>query len=102
MTESKDNMNAQDPKYVADPAPMKNLTLGERRVRVTFNLSKGDQEIYVNRIKRDSADLIDLINDAVASPTFTDEDFGEWKRLKALAITAIEEGAMWGVKAATI
>lgn len=86
----------------ADPGPMKNLTLGERRVKVSFNPSKDEQAIYVNRIKQQAAELIDLINDAAASPQFTDEDFGDWKRLKALAITAIEEGAMWGVKAATI
>ena len=27
---------------------------------------------------------------------------GEWLRLKAIAMTSIEEGAMWAVKVATI
>ncbi len=103
MTNGTENNNAVDPNYVApDPAPMKNLTLGEIRVKVTFNVAKDEQSIYVNRIKRQSAELIDLINDAVASPHFTDAEFYEWQRLKDLAVTAVEEGAMWGVKAATI
>ncbi len=63
MTNGTENNNAVDPNYVApDPAPMKNLTLGEIRVKVTFNVAKDEQSIYVNRIKRQSAELIDLIN----------------------------------------
>jgi hypothetical protein len=76
------------------------MTKGEYRVGITFNPSNND---IVGRIKRAAADLIDLIeavgmeNTApgalVANP--------EVARLKALAQTAIEEGAMWAVKAAT-
>ena len=65
------------------------MTLGQLRVRVAFNPS-GNR--YVDRIKADAASMIDYIenNLKVKEP-----------RLAALAQTAIEEGAMWAVKAAT-
>lgn len=76
------------------------MTRGEYRVGITFNPSNDDM---VGKIKRAAADLIDLIETIgmenmalgalVANP--------EVGRLKALAQTAIEEGAMWAVKAAT-
>ena len=69
-------------------------TTGEYRVGIDFNPSADD---LVGRIKRQAADLIDLI-----STVQDGEDFApERKRLKALAMTAVEDGAMWGVKAAT-
>lgn len=69
-----------------------NSTLGEYRVGVTFNPSN-DADVKI--IKRLSAELIDFINGVAV-------DGGpEVQRLKALAMTRIEEGAMWGVKAAT-
>ena len=77
----------------------KNKTLGERRVRVDFNNTKDD---YVNLLKEKSAELIDIIDKAANNPRWDDETFREWKRLKSLAMTSIEEGAMWAVKAATI
>lgn len=77
----------------------KNKTLGERRVRVDFNNTKDD---YVNLLKEKSAELIDIIDKAANNPRWDDETLGEWKRLKSLAMTSIEEGAMWAVKAATI
>lgn len=67
------------------------MTKGEYRVGIDFNPSKDD---LVGRIKRAAADFIDLIEEVPAS-------FAERSRLKAMAQTAIEEGAMWGVKAAT-
>ena len=91
MTNGNDNQNAA-----------RQITLGEKRLRVSFNPSSAQTGTYVDMIKQKSAELIDLINDAVASPHFTDAEFYEWQRLKDLAITAVEEGAMWGVKAATI
>jgi hypothetical protein len=66
-------------------------TLGEYRVGINFNPSNDDA---VGQIKRRAADLIDYINQL---PT----DVPEAGRLKALALTAIEDGAMWAVKAAT-
>lgn len=67
------------------------MTLGEYRVGISFN--PGGNEM-VNDIKRAAADLIDLI-DTIES------DNGEVHRLVALALTHIEDGAMWAVKAAT-
>lgn len=77
----------------------KKKTLGQKRVRVDFNATKDD---YVNLLKEKSAELIDIIDKAANNPKWDDETLGEWKRLKSLAMTSIEEGAMWAVKAATI
>ena len=74
-------------------------TLGEKRVRVDFNL-KNDS--YIEDLKKQGANLIDSINMAANNPKWDDETLKEWLRLKALAMTAIEEGTMWAVKAATI
>ena len=73
-------------------------TLGELRVRVFFNPSESD---YVNDIKVAAANLIDLIDGSAGKPSWSDNDLKEWSRLKALAMTAAEESAMWAVKAAT-
>jgi hypothetical protein len=63
-------------------------TIGERRVRVTFNPSaSGD----VDKIKQRAAELIDLCEGLKPLDG----------RLALLAQTAFEEGAMWAVKAAT-
>ena len=67
------------------------MTKGEYRVGISFNPSNDDM---VGRIKRAAADLIDLIETIPA-------DTEDRPRLKALSQTAIEEGAMWAVKAAT-
>lgn len=72
------------------------MTKGEYRVGINFNPSADDT---VGRIKRAAADLIDAIED-IASDRDT-EVGNERGRLKALAQTAIEDGAMWAVKAAT-
>lgn len=77
----------------------KKKTLGEKRVRVDFNTTK---DTYVDLLKEKSAELIDIIDKAANNPRWDDETLGEWKRLKSLAMTSIEEGAMWAVKAATI
>lgn len=74
-------------------------TLGEKRVRVDFNTSNDE---YVHLLKQKSAELINLIDQAANHPKWDDETLKEWLRLKALAMTSIEEGAMWAVKAVTI
>lgn len=72
------------------------MTKGEYRVGINFNPSADDA---VGRIKRAAADLIDLID---SIPSDRDSVAGnERGRLKALAQTAVEDGAMWAVKAAT-
>lgn len=73
--------------------PGRPMTKGEYRVGINFNPSS---DALVDKIKRASADLIDLV-DTVPVPG----DTLERGRLKALAQTAIEEAAMWAVKAAT-
>jgi hypothetical protein len=64
------------------------MSIGAARVREDFNPSKDD---LVTKIKRYTADLIDLCED------LKDVE----PRLAALAQTAYEEAAMWAVKAAT-
>jgi tRNA G18 (ribose-2'-O)-methylase SpoU len=69
------------------------MTKGEYRVGITFNPSNDDT---VSKIKRLAADLIDLIEGIDDQA-----NLGEIIRLKSLAQTAVEDGAMWAVKAAT-
>jgi hypothetical protein len=76
---------------------MSNLSLGETRVRTTFNPSNNTT---VDQIKQKSADLINQVNE-FPSPDVA-EKINEFKRLTALSITAYELAAMWGVKALTI
>lgn len=76
-------------------------TKGEYRVGINFNPSNDDM---VAKIKRAAADLIDLIDNIPVLGAETEAQLvrsTEVGRLKALAQTAIEEGAMWAVKAAT-
>lgn len=83
------------------------LTLGEKRVRINFNVS-GDSQ--VDTVKRNTAELINLLervkNDEVSktydkSQSQLQANSGEKLRLIALAQTAYEEAAMWSVKAIT-
>lgn len=69
------------------------MTLGEYRVGVTFNPSK---DPAVDAIKRAAAELIDLIDNIQIK-----HEASEVARLKALAMTHIEDAAMWAVKACT-
>lgn len=64
------------------------MSLGQDRVRTTFNPSSDD---IVDKIKNKSAELIDLCE------TLKPLD----GRLAAIAQTTYEEAAMWAVKAAT-
>jgi len=77
----------------------KKPTLGQRRVRVEFNPSKTD---YVHQLKMAGANFIDLIDMSACKTNFTEEELADFRRLKALAMTAIEEGTSWAVKSATI
>ena len=67
-------------------------TTGEYRVGTDFNPS-GD--LKVERIKSLAAELIDLIG------SLQYRGIPEVMRLKTIAMTDIESGAMWAVKAAT-
>ena len=64
------------------------MTIGETRVRTTFNPSADG---IVDKIKQKSAELIDLCESLK----------GKDARLASLAQTAYEEAAMWAVKATT-
>ncbi len=86
---------------------MERQTLGEKRVRISFNPSENDT---VSQIKQKSAELINMLeavkNDEVSktyekTPETLQAVSGEKLRLIALAQTAFEEAAMWGVKAVT-
>lgn len=74
----------------------KELTLGEKRVRVEFNPSNVGN---VNFFKEKTAELINVCEDL--KPQDGSMMSGEKARLISLAQTAYEEAAMWAVKAAT-
>jgi hypothetical protein len=69
------------------------MSLGAARVRESFNPSK---DSLVDKIKRYTADLIDLCEEGRGKT-----NDGEEIRLWALAMTQYEDAAMWAVKAAT-
>lgn len=82
-------------------------TIGEQRVRTTFNPSN---DSTVDQIKQKTAELINLmqaVKNDESSKTYDKteshlkEQSGEKFRLIALAQTSYEEAAMWAVKAAT-
>ncbi len=86
---------------------MSEQTLGQRRVRVSFN----PQGSLVDQIKQKTAELIDLmqaIKNTEASKTYEKsqeemrEQSGERFRVIDLAQTAYEEAGHWAVKAATL
>jgi hypothetical protein len=66
-------------------------------VREDFNPSKND---LVTKIKRYTADLIDICNDEMAG-SIGEPHGHEETRLWALAMTHYEDAAMWAVKACT-
>jgi len=72
-----------------------NRTVGEARVRTTFNPSASET---VDQIKQKSAEIIHLV-DAVFGETGTPNT--EANRLREIAMDRFEEAAMWAVKAAT-
>jgi hypothetical protein len=80
------------------------LTLGERRVRISFN---PNQAAHVGELKTMAAAFIDYCTQlrAIArdpSRVLGADDVGELNRLVALAQSTAEDAAMWAVKAATL
>lgn len=73
------------------------MTKGEYRVGINFNPSNDDT---VGKIKRLAADFIDAI-DNIPEASMNPRQEPEVRRLKALAMTHVEDAAMWAVKAAT-
>lgn len=72
---------------------MSELTFGQKAVGLKFNPS-GD--VPTEQIKERAAALIDTLNDYRNAT----ED-GEVKRMLSVAITEVQTGQMWGVKAVT-
>lgn len=64
------------------------ISLGEERVRTTFNVGDNSE---VDRVKKATAELINLVNQ------HKDKD----PRLAAIAMTEYEDAAMWAVKLMT-
>jgi len=83
---------------VLNSAKEPTMTKGEYRAGIRFNPSNNPT---VDMIKKQAALLIDMIETIPKPEDATDVQKGEIARLKALAQTAIEEGAMWAEKAAT-
>lgn len=84
-----ESTNVSDTPNVATVGTIKkDITIGEKRVRVSFNPSNNAD---VDKIKKLSAELIDVVSG------LSNKD----ARLAALAMTKFEEGAMWAVKLAT-
>ena len=73
-------------------------TLGERRVRVDFNVSGST---IVDDLKQLGAIFINSVDEIPTPKGVEGAKLGEFLRLKSLAMTAVEEAAMWAVKAAT-
>jgi hypothetical protein len=74
--------------YFMDNVNQPPLSLGEQRVRTSFNPSNDG---LIDKIKQKSAELINLCEDLKAKDA----------RLASLAQTNYEDAAMWAVKAAT-
>ncbi|MEL6485878.1 MAG: hypothetical protein AAFQ13_01860 [Pseudomonadota bacterium] len=74
---------------------------GEYRVGIGFNPSGDDKVALIKRQAADLIDEIDTIEVAAGSEVMIGTHDAEVARCKALAQTAIEEAAMWAVKAAT-
>ena len=87
------DMTIHPPEKQAEPQQKPQQTLGQRRVRASFNPS---QNSLVDSLKAKAAELIDDIDKISQASTE-----GEVKRCCAKAMTEIEDAAMWAVKAAT-
>ena len=66
-------------------------TIGEQRVRTSFNVAEGQTRSDIDVLKNKFAELIDMCEAMKARDP----------RLAATAQTKIEEAAMWAVKLAT-
>jgi len=76
---------------------MSEITLGEKRVRMEFNVNDSSLS---EEIKRKSANLIDLLENVKNETKHPDKN--ERNRLLTLAQTAYEEAAMWAVHAVAL
>jgi len=78
---------------------MEKLTYGQKLVGLTFNPGNNPD---VDKIKKLSAELIDIMNDLRKSQnTLHDGKGSEGQRLCSVAITELQTAQMWAVKAIT-
>ena len=70
--------------------PQRELTLGERRVHLTFNPSSDDK---IGTFKKMMADAIDFCNDEIIS-----SESSEARRCFSIAMTELETAQMYAVK----
>lgn len=80
------------------PNPERELTYGEKAVGLTFNPSNTPE---VDLIKRTCANAIDVIHDLRVIEKMKDDSSGEKVAQYTLAIRALQDGQMWGVKGFT-
>ena len=75
---------------------MSELTVGQKTMQI------GNGQVYpeaVREIKVRTSDLIDYIVEATSEVDIDEPDYGDVKRLTAIAITQIEGASMFAVKA---
>lgn len=78
---------------------MNELTYGEKAVGLSFNPGNNAD---VNKIKKLSAELIDIMDDLRKSQNVLHDGKGsEGQRLCSIAITELQTAQMWAVKAIT-
>jgi len=82
--------------FLASLRWMRDMTIGEDRVRIKFNPSADG---LVDQIKQKSAELINLCEESRSNGAVSPS--AESNRLWSLAQTHYEDAAMWAVKAAT-
>lgn len=76
-------------------------TLGENRVRPQYRELSEVEKVMLAEFKVKASELIDMVNSVIPVNGDNPVEESESLRLKALAMTAIEEGVMWGTKAIT-
>lgn len=74
-------------------------TEGEYRVRANFNVTKSP---LIDGIKHQAANLINLVDMMQIDKELNAKDASSFGRLKSMAMTEIESGCSWAVKAATV
>lgn len=77
---------------------MKPLSLGERRVRIDFNIGDDSE---VNHIKKVLAEMINYLEDQRSADEKNPQYAGEKQRLISMAQTEIEQACSTAVKAVT-
>ena len=87
-----------------DAPKQKKLTIGERRIRTTFNPSSLD---LVSQFKNKTAELISVAEEQrslnnINVTNWEQEDITDFNRWISLAQTAYEEAAFYIVKALTL